>query len=142
VSRPLWVLDTNVFISAALTPDGTCAAIIRHAVEGRFTPAWDNRILAEYRDVLKRPRFNISKEIQQLLLGSLPQIGFYPGRDDDYGLPDPYDEIFLAVAIATPDRVIITGNPKHFPPGIVKPHHVEILSPRNGLDRLDGTNKK
>jgi len=136
MSRPLWVLDTNVFVSAAITPGGICAELLRYAVDGRFTPAWDNRILREYRDVLSRPRFALSVTVQKQILSSVPQSGFFAGKQKSYGLPDPDDEPFLAVAMATPDRVIITGNPKRFPLRIVSPIHVTVLSPREATERL------
>jgi len=136
MNRPLWVLDTNVFVSAAITRDGVCAELLQHAVDGRFTPAWDNRILHEYRDVLSRPRFTLSISVQKQLLLSLPQSGYFTGKQKAYGLPDQDDEPFLSVALATPDRVIITGNPKHYPSRILTPLHVMVLSPREAIDRL------
>ncbi len=136
ISRPFWVLDTNVFVSAAITPDGVCAELIRRAVDGQFTLAWDNRVLREYRDVLQRPRFRLSPETLQQLLTALPQAGLHVGARKSFGLPDPSDEIFLAVALATPDRVLITGNPKHFPIVTMKRLEVTILTPRDALNRL------
>lgn len=136
MNRPLWVLDTNVFVSAALTPGGVCAELMGHAVEGRFTPAWDNRILREYRDVLGRPRFALSPATQKLLLSALPRNGFVAGKQRNVGLPDPDDESFLSVALATPDRVIVTGNPRHFPSRLVAPLRVMILSPREAIEHL------
>jgi len=60
MDRPNWVLDTNVIVSAALSPAGICAELVRMATDGKFTLAWDNCILREYRDVLQRPKFKIA----------------------------------------------------------------------------------
>lgn len=136
MNRPLWVLDTNVFVSAAITPDGVCAELLRYVIDGRFTPAWDNRILREYRDVISRPRFALSVSVQKQILSSLPHSGFFPGKQKLHGLPDPDDGPFLAVALATPDRVMIIGNSKHYPSRIIAPLHVTVLSPREAIDRL------
>jgi len=49
-------------------------------------------------------------------------------------LPDPHDQPSLAVALATPDRVLVTGNLKHYPPA--SRGGVTVLTPREGLARL------
>ncbi len=134
MSTPLWVLDTNVLISAALTPGGVCDRLIQLAVAAHFVPAWDNTLLAEYRDVLSRPKFGLPKPAVRDLLAAFPQSGFCRGLSTDLNLPDPDDIAFVAVALATPDRTIVTGNPRHFPAAAVKP--VRILSPRSALDIL------
>lgn len=134
MSIPLWVVDTNVLISAALTPGGVCDQLIQHAVAGHFVPAWDNTLLAEYRDVLSRPKFGLSRAAIRDLLAAFPQSGFCQGVAVKANLPDPDDVPFVAVALATANRTIVTGNPKHFPPPAIK--SVTILSPRAALDIL------
>ncbi len=134
---PLWVIDTNVFVSAALTPDGICDRVVQHAVRGTFRIAWDNSLLAEYRDVLERPRFGLSPSAVKRLLSALPPTGHRRGRPRQLELPDPDDLIFVAVACATDDRVIVTGNPRHFPKAAMRKFGVTILSPRQALERLE-----
>ena len=134
---PLWVLDTNVFVSAALTPGGVCARITDHAVAGRFRLAWDNVMLAEYRDVLSRPRFALSPDSVKRLLAALPASGFRPGVAIDLSLPDPDDLPFVAVACATDERTIVTGNPRHFPKAALRGLGITVLSPRQALLALD-----
>jgi putative PIN family toxin of toxin-antitoxin system len=136
MDRPHWVLDTNVIISAALSPAGNCAGLLRLATDGKFTPAWDNRVLLEYRDVLQRPKFQISGSVVENLLGSFPAFGFYQTGNQTFGLLDVDDEVFLNVALATQDKTIVTGNRKHFPAKILEPLGVDVLSPREALDRL------
>ncbi len=48
------VLDTNVIVSAAMTAHGTSARIIDLLADGAFALCTDDRILAEYEDVLRR----------------------------------------------------------------------------------------
>ncbi|TSA29126.1 MAG: putative toxin-antitoxin system toxin component, PIN family [Verrucomicrobiaceae bacterium] len=134
MSIPLWVIDTNVLISAALTPGGICDQLLQHAVAGHFVPAWDNSLLAEYRDVLSRPGFGFSRAVIRELLAAFPQSGFRQGITTSVKLPDPDDIPFVAVALATEDRTIITGNSRHFPRSTV--NAVRILSPREALDVL------
>jgi hypothetical protein len=61
MGTPFWVIDTNVFVSAAITPGGICDQVLQCAVAGLFVPVWDNQILSEYREVLARPKFKLSK---------------------------------------------------------------------------------
>jgi hypothetical protein len=43
---------------------------------------------------------------------------------------------FVAVSLATPDKTIITGIPSHYPESVMKKIGVEILSPRQAVERL------
>jgi len=134
VNIPLWVIDANALVSAALTPGGVCDQLLQQAVAGRFIPAWDNSTLTEYRDVLSRAKFGLSRSTVRKLLAAFPQSGFRHGIATGVKLPDPDDIAFVAVALATQDKTIVTGNPVHFPPLSIKP--VKILSPRQALDIL------
>ena len=134
---PHWVIDTNVLVSAAITPNGVCDQVLQSAIAGMFAPAWDNKILAEYREVLSRPKFQLSKTAVKALLAALPLSGFHPTTPlVEIDLPDLDDLPFLAVALATPDKTIITGNPSHYPDSAMEKIGVEILSPRRALERL------
>ena len=136
MTRPLWVLDTKVVVSAAISPGGNCAELIRRAVAGAFTPAWDNTVLREYRDVLRRSKFKLSAGAVDGLLASFPQRGFHPGLKRPFDLPDPDDEPFQAVALATDNRVLVSGNRRHFPSRILKELDITLLSPQNALAAL------
>jgi putative PIN family toxin of toxin-antitoxin system len=134
---PHWVIDTNVLVSAAITPNGVCDQVLQSAIAGMFVPAWDNKILSEYREVLSRPKFKLSKTAVRALLEALPSSGFHPAKLlAEIELPDLDDLPFVAVALATPDKTIITGNPSHYPESVMKKIGVEILSPRQAVERL------
>lgn len=130
---PAWVLDTNVVVSAALTAGGPCDQLLRAAVDGRIRLAWSAPILAEYRAVLLRPKFGLSRPVVVSLLAA-----FDPAHQVPAGvapaLPDPDDRIFLAAALATPDRVLVTGNTAHFPAARCRP--VRVLAPAAALREL------
>lgn len=133
---PRWVIDTNVFVSAAITPGGVCDQLLQCAVAGLFIPAWDNAILLEYREVLGRPKFRLTKASIRTLLAALPQSGFHPGAALKLVWPDPDDLPFVAVALACGDKTVVTGNPDHFPAASLRKVGVKILSPRRALDFL------
>lgn len=59
----MWiVLDTNVLISGIITPFGNAARILDMIVRGEIQTVYDDRTLAEYREVLKRPKFDFEKK--------------------------------------------------------------------------------
>ena len=128
-----FLIDTNVFISASLTAGGNCDQIIRAAVDGKIRLAWSTSVLAEYRAVLSRPKFRFSPSVVSSLLavfGASDQVTPKPAP----ALPDPDDEVFLASALATSDRILVTGNGTHFPPEVCAP--VQTLTPAHALQRL------
>lgn len=132
--KPRWVLDTNVLISAALTRGGNCDLVLQAIADGQLAAAWDYPLLAEYREVLARPRFRFSRPVQAGLLALFNLDWHTPAASQVPPLPDPHDEPFLAVALATADRVLVTGNVKHYPP--TARAGVTVLTPREALSRL------
>ena len=125
------VLDTNVLVSGVLTPYSPAASILRMLVEGVIQPAYDLRILAEYREVLSRPKFSFDREVVKPLLDQIEEEGVLISASPlKSPLPDPADEPFLEVAVAA--AALVTGNRRHFPRrsyGAVK-----ILSPSEFLE--------
>ncbi|MCE5204376.1 MAG: putative toxin-antitoxin system toxin component, PIN family [Actinomycetia bacterium] len=110
------MLDTNVLVSGLLSPFGPPGEIVRLVSDGSITLCLDARIIAEYEDVLARPRFGFDQDDVAALLdlidatGEMTAAGPLPVR-----LPDLYDEPFLEVAIATSADCLVTGNIAHFP---------------------------
>lgn len=93
----------------------------------------DDRILAEYRDVLTRPE--LARWIRRDDgIAILDHIGSSADRVDGFvtvnGLPDPNDAPFLEVALIA-GVPLITGNIRHFPPERVGP--AVVLTPREFL---------
>jgi uncharacterized protein len=126
------VLDTNVLVAGLLSPFGPCGEILRMVSSGEPALCFDARILSEYNDVLKRPKFRFEPDKVDALLDFIVNRGkavaTYPLLEP---LPDPDDEPFLAVAIAGRVACLVTGNRAHFParlrPGVT------LLSPREFL---------
>ena len=129
------VLDTNVLVSGLLSPHGRPATVVDLVASGAHRVCFDGRILAEYRDVLTRPRLALSRESVETVLARLAHNGLRlvatPLRIE---LPDPDDQPFLEVAVAARADYLITGNRKHFPaelcPGIA------VVNPREFLDAI------
>jgi putative PIN family toxin of toxin-antitoxin system len=130
---PVWVIDTNVLVSAALTAGGTCDQILRAAIAGRIHLAWNAPMLAEYRAVLLRPKFNFPRPIVASLLAAFDPAHQVPVSPTPT-LADPDDEVFLAAALATPDQILVTGNTALFPSKLC--HTVRVLTPATALKLL------
>jgi putative PIN family toxin of toxin-antitoxin system len=126
------VLDTNVLVSGLLTPFGSSGEIVRMVSSGHLAICYDARILAEYRDVLLRPRFQFNKEHVASLLEYIQHFGqAHSSRPLPNPLPDQDDEPFLEVAIGGKVDCLITGNHAHFPPHCLE--GVKVFSPTNFL---------
>jgi len=122
------VIDTNVLVSGLLKETGNPAALINHLLTGRLKLAYDLRIITEYREVLKRPKFSFKPAEIDALLNFIEAEGLLVYPDSlALNLPDPADLAFLEVACSIESKVLVTGNKKHFPESIKQ--QVKILSP-------------
>lgn len=114
MSRAL-VLDTNVLVSAALKPESDLARIVEKVLLRQAPPYVCPSIVAEYRDVMHRPKFR-PKGLPPAWLLRLLQVAFHEPEPAPWLIkgPDPNDLVFLALAKAT-GAVLVTGNLGHFP---------------------------
>ncbi len=110
------VLDTNVLVSGLLNPYGPPGQIVRLAAAGELQLCFDARILAEYREVLRRPAFPFRAEEVDALLEQLRAAGEAVGAKPlMQRLPDIDDEPMLEVASAGEVDYLVAGNVRHFP---------------------------
>ncbi|MBI5592460.1 MAG: putative toxin-antitoxin system toxin component, PIN family [Deltaproteobacteria bacterium] len=122
------VLDTNVLVAGLLSPFGPCGKIVRMVSSGELTFSLDARILAEYEEVLCRPKFKFEKDKVIALLDHIQHRGLTVASSPLFQpLPYPDDEPFLEVAIAARVVCLITGNRVHFPSDLCQ--NVRVLSP-------------
>jgi putative PIN family toxin of toxin-antitoxin system len=129
-----WVIDTNVVVSGLLSANGPCARILEAVMEGRVKLVYDARILTEYRDVLCRPRLKLKPALVMHFLEALGgQMSVIPERLAVVG-PDPDDMVFIEVALAVPDRTIVTGNLADFPSEIL--NGARLITPVQALAEL------
>ena len=131
------VLDTNVLISGILKPYSKAATILRLVTDGAIRLAYDLRVLSEYRDVLKRSKFNFAQENVEGFLEQIEEEGLLASvKPLKFHLPDPDDEPFLEVALSGGVKAIVTGNKRHFPKKEYE--GVRILSPAEFLEAVKG----
>lgn len=110
------VLDTNVLVSGILSPNGPPAAVLRALLTERVILCFDERIVSEYRDVLTGSKFSFDRDLIEELIGFLEASGS-PTLATPLAvtLPDPWDQMFIEVAISSNADFLVTGNLKHFP---------------------------
>lgn len=114
----LVVLDTNILVSALLSPFGPPARVLDLALGGDIRLAYDDRLMAEYREVLARPKFSFAPEDVATVLAYLETDGErVTARPLPCALPDADDLPFLEVA-AQVKAALVTGNTTHYPPAV------------------------
>ena len=76
------VIDTNVFVSALLShsSDAATVQIIGAISEGGICPLYNQEIIAEYKDVLRRPKFGFPPQAIEAILNKVMKIGMHTDR--------------------------------------------------------------
>ncbi len=92
------VFDTNVIVTAHLSPFGVPA-----------------RLLAEYREVLGRRKFDFSPLAVRAFMQILEDQDLVIPILLTMTLPDSDDLMFLKVEAAAGNLILVTGNTKHYP---------------------------
>lgn len=111
----LVVFDTNVVVSALLSPYGRPAALFRRIGSGTLKPCCDERILAEYETVLRREKFGFSNEYVDVIMAFLrTHCLLVTPVSMQIEFVDESDKKFYEVAKFC-NAILITGNRKHFP---------------------------
>jgi predicted nucleic acid-binding protein len=123
-----------VVVSGLLNPHGPSARVLDAVLDGRVKLVYDARILAEYRDVLYRPRLKLAPDKIQVFLNALRGQMMVTPRAVAVNAPDSDDIVFVEAALATTDQTIVTGNLVHYPPGIL--HGARVLKPAQAAAEL------
>lgn len=110
------VLDTNVLVSALLSPYRPPARVLDRLLEGSARLCYDTRIVGEYREVLARPKLGFEEQATGALVDYLEATGeLVAPQPLDLFLPDAADAMFLEVAATAQADCLVTGNLRHFP---------------------------
>jgi len=109
------VIDTNVLVSALYTADNNHRKILDMIGREEIKPCYDYRIIVEYENVLRRPKFGFLERDVNALLGRIKSRGYSViAKSYPHAVIDENDRAFLEVAI-TCGAYLITGNTKHYP---------------------------
>ena len=112
------VLDTNIVVSGLLQSQGNPGQVLALVLSGAIQVCHDELILAEYAEVLARPRFKFDSKRIREVLNKIQADGqaVDASGESNLDLPDPDDEPFLAVALAASANFLVTGNLADYPP--------------------------
>ena len=105
--------DTNIWVSAALNPAGTPAAVAQAFRDGRFVSVSCSEVLDELREVLTRPRIRrrlrLEQEAVEAMLALVQRrwvMVFPPG--ELRVSRDPKDDLVLETGIAGRARYVVS----------------------------------
>jgi putative PIN family toxin of toxin-antitoxin system len=131
------VLDTNVVVSALLAPAGTEATVLMLAFTGHVTLYVSTPVLAEYDEVLRRPRLKLEPRKIDAAMAAIRRVAHLVAPVGTLAVsPDESDNRFLECAEAAGADWLVTGNTRHFP----RRHKgTLIVTGRQFLDRMAGS---
>lgn len=130
------VIDTNVFVSAALSAHGPSATLLRATRDGRLDVVVSPLLLAEIRDVLRRQRFRrflSTAEVDELVdeLGRICRVEADPPPGPPV-LRDAADDYLVHLARQVQAECIISGDTDLTDESLDPP----ALTPRQAIDRF------
>ncbi len=130
------VIDTNVLISAALSPNGTPAKVVKHFVaNGRIV--FSEETYEELSTRLWRPKFDpyISREKRKSLLLDFSNIAEWVEISSELKIcRDPDDDKFLELAIKANAWVLVSGDRDLTDLGKIE--GIPIMTPAECLDLI------
>ena len=135
------VLDTNVIVSAHLTPSGPSARTLLLGLAKEYEICISPDVLTEYKEVLPRSKFRLDPQVIDEFLKALlttailvqPTVKIHDARDPD-------DDKFLECAAEANADYLVTWNLKDYPvpPRSYSPAKaLRILEPKEFLRILD-----
>lgn len=113
------VIDTNILVSAILTPEGNPAKILKLVLEGKLNLIISPAILEEIRQVFNYPKLaklmeknNITRQEVYDFLDKMSRVALItPGKLDIDVIPkDPADNKIIACALEGDADFIISGD--------------------------------
>ena len=75
MNRLRTVFDTNILVSALLSPEGNSAKIYKMFLTGTLSLVYSTQIFEEYQDVLFRPRIGIPANDAETILSAVWHYG-------------------------------------------------------------------
>ena len=119
------VFDTNVLVSSLLSKrkDSPTVMLLDYVLDGRIVLLYNDEILSEYDEVLRREKFGFSDDRIKVVM-EMVMTGFRLTRTpSEEVFSDVDDIVFYEVALSKEGSYLVTGNQRHFPmsPIVVTP---------------------
>jgi len=131
------VIDTNVLVAGFLSPAGPPGRIVDWLRAGEVIAAVDDRILAEYAEVLVRPAVRLPPADIEIVLEAIRAraLRVDVGPKQTLKLPDPDDAPFAECARAA-SVPLVTGNLRHFTKAACR--ELRVLTPTQFVALVTG----
>jgi len=112
---PRVVLDSNIWVSAYITPKDNCARIVRAVTAGRFSGIISGYILGEVDRALSkkslRKPYRIEHSDSRLYLSLIrSRLEIVIPSEVSFALRDPADSLVLGTALAGNATYLVTGD--------------------------------
>lgn len=137
------MVDTNVLVSAILSPDGAAREVLRRCLAGNARPLVGTALLLEYEDVLAREDLftaaSITSEDRAALLDAVLSVCEWVNITFLWrpNLPDESDNHLIELAIAGNAESIVTGNTRDLAAGELVFDSIRIVTPGKWLKEDD-----
>ena len=137
------MVDTNVLVSAILSPDGAAREVLRQCLTGHARPLLSNALFLEYEDVLAREELfsaaSITAKDRAALLDAVLSICEWVSISFLWrpNLPDESDNHLIELAVAGNAESIITANTKDIAAGELIFDRIQVVTPANWLKEVD-----
>jgi putative PIN family toxin of toxin-antitoxin system len=130
-SEVIVVLDSNVFLSALITPTGNSAFIYKAWLSGTFALATCREQLEEIKTASRNPKFGHILQPQEvgIMLNRLRRANVISEIPRKHDATDPTDAFLLNLAVAVSAHFLVTGDKRS---GLLERNRVDgtrILSP-------------
>ena len=126
------VFDTNVVVSGFLSPSGPPGHLVEWLRNGAVQAVVDDRIMAEYAEVLVRPVFRLPVAEVEHVLATLRARSFWVEVAANHLADDaPFLECALAAGVP-----LVTGNLRHFPKSATK--NITVVTPAEFISLIRG----
>ncbi len=112
------VIDTNILVSARISKNPLAATVrvVANMFQGKIIPVYNEEILSDYYEVLRRPKFKINEKQVDTIVNYIKTFGVHSKRFPYAGtMIDEKDRVFYEVSLSREESFLVTGNLKHFP---------------------------
>lgn len=117
------IVDTNILVSAILSPDGAAREVLRRCLTGKYRPLVGNALFLEYEDILSREKLfaaaPVGPEDRDALLDAF--LGACQWIEIAFlwrpNLPDGADNHLIELAVAGNASEIVTHNARDLAAG-------------------------
>lgn len=124
------MIDTNIFISAALFPEGKASDALKKAISPPYKPLTCNYVIDKLHNKFREKFPNKITELAAFLYYSLPIIHIIPVPDNileaENKIRDPKDRPILRAALSSNADLFLTGDKDFLEASVIEPRIISV----------------